>query len=138
MHNLWSTLGRQEGRIHSHRRWSAVQEVYKNHHVGATFTFKPDTIFIHHLTSRSDDLQTESVAEICKGCDLPIHVKNLVFDGESYWHFKCFICSQCNSSLVNSKYYDKQGKLFCNNCFLAEHLPTCYKCGIEIKGKGEN
>jgi len=87
-------------------------------------------------TTMSDDLQIESVAEICKGCDLPIHVKNLVFDGESYWHYKCFVCNQCNSSLVNSKYYDKQGKLFCNNCFLAEHLPTCYNCKMEIKGKG--
>ena len=85
---------------------------------------------------RSDDLQAESVTEICKGCELPIHVKNLVYDGESYWHHKCFVCGQCNSSLVNSKYYDKNGSLFCNNCFLAEHLPTCFRCRVEIKGKG--
>ena len=86
---------------------------------------------------RSDDLQAESVTEICKGCELPIHVKNLVYDGESYWHHKCFVCGQCNSSLVNTKYYDKNGSLFCNNCFLAEHLPTCFRCGVEIKGRGE-
>ena len=30
----------------------------------------------------------ESATEICRGCELPIHVKNLVFDGESNWHFK--------------------------------------------------
>lgn len=84
----------------------------------------------------SEDLQTESVTEICKGCSLPIHVKNLVYDGESYWHHKCFVCGQCNSSLVNTKYYDKNGSLFCNNCFLAEHLPTCFRCGVEIKGRG--
>jgi len=82
----------------------------------------------------SDDLQVESVAEICAGCGLPIHVKNLVFDGERNWHHKCFICSQCHSSLVNSKYYDKKGVLYCNYCFLAEHLPTCYACKVEIKG----
>ena len=86
---------------------------------------------------RSDDLQVESVAEICAGCGLPIHVKNLVFDGERNWHHKCFICSQCHSSLVNSKYYDKKGVLYCNYCFLAEHLPTCYACKVEIKGNGE-
>ena len=78
----------------------------------------------------------ESATEICRGCELPIHVKNLVFDGESNWHFKCFVCGQCGSSLVNSKYYDKLGSLYCNNCFLAEHLPTCYNCKVEIKGKG--
>ena len=91
---------------------------------------------IHIMSSRSEDLQTDSVTEICKGCSLPIHVKNLVYDGESYWHHKCFVCGQCNSSLVNTKYYDKNGSLFCNNCFLAEHLPTCFRCGVEIKGRG--
>ena len=61
-----------------------------------------------------------------------------VYDGESYWHHKCFVCGQCNSSLVNTKYYDKSGSLYCNNCFLAEHLPTCFRCGVEIKGRGEH
>ena len=46
------------------------------------------------------------------------------------------MCGQCGSSLVNTKYYDKLGSLYCNNCFLAEHLPTCYNCKVEIKGKG--
>jgi hypothetical protein len=85
--------------------------------------------------TRSDDIQNESVTDNCKACELPINVKNLVFDGESNWHYKCFCCNQCNSALVNQKYYDKSGKLFCNNCFLAEHLPTCYNCKVEIKGK---
>eukprot|EP00092_Neocalanus_flemingeri_P020518 GFUD01022231.1.p1 GENE.GFUD01022231.1~~GFUD01022231.1.p1 ORF type:complete len:519 (+),score=136.93 GFUD01022231.1:269-1825(+) len=83
----------------------------------------------------SDEIQTESVTENCKACELPIHVKNLVFDGEQNWHYKCFCCSQCNSALVNQKYYDKSGKLFCNDCFLAEYDPTCYNCKVEIKGK---
>eukprot|EP00092_Neocalanus_flemingeri_P072415 GFUD01089154.1.p1 GENE.GFUD01089154.1~~GFUD01089154.1.p1 ORF type:complete len:114 (-),score=22.75 GFUD01089154.1:6-347(-) len=47
----------------------------------------------------------------------------------------CICCSQCNSALVNQKYYDNSGKLFCNDCFLAEYDPTCYNCKVEIKGK---
>jgi len=75
------------------------------------------------------------VMDSCSGCKLPIHVKNLVFDGEKNWHQRCFICSQCNMSLVNEKYYDKGSDgLFCANCFLARHLPTCYACKIEIRG----
>jgi len=85
--------------------------------------------------SMSEDIEAESVTENCTACELPIHVKNLVFDGEKNWHYKCFCCAQCNSALVNQKYYDKSGKLFCNNCFLAEHLPTCYNCKVEIKGR---
>jgi len=85
--------------------------------------------------TRSEDIQIESVTENCKGCELPIHVKNLVFDGERNWHYKCFCCSQCNSALVNQKYYEKSGSLFCNNCFLAEYLPTCFYCKEELKGK---
>jgi len=86
-------------------------------------------------TTMSDDIQAESVTENCAACELPIHVKNLVFDGERNWHYKCFSCGQCNTALVNQKYYDKAGNLFCNNCFLAEYLPTCFNCREEIKGK---
>jgi len=82
----------------------------------------------------SEDIQSNAVTENCVGCKLPIHVKNLVFDGENNWHYKCFCCSQCGSALVGQKYYDKGGRLFCNNCFLAEYLPTCYSCKAEIKG----
>ena len=73
----------------------------------------------------------------CAGCELPIHVKNLVFDGEKNWHYKCFSCNQCNSGLVNQKYYDKEGTLLCNNCYLAQYLPTCFYCNKEIKGRSE-
>jgi len=83
----------------------------------------------------SEDIQSQSVTENCVGCELPIHVKNLVFDGEKNWHYKCFSCSQCNTGLVNQKYYDKEGKLFCNNCFLAKYLPTCFNCKEELKGR---
>ena len=77
------------------------------------------------------------MTENCTSCQLPIHVKDLVSDGEQSWHYKCFICRQCSDSLVGTKYYDKQGSLYCYNCFHAEHLPTCYHCKVELKGKGE-
>jgi LIM domain-containing protein 2 len=79
----------------------------------------------------------EASADSCKACQMPVHVKNLVFDGEHNWHQRCFTCRQCNSSLVNQKYYEKEGEgLFCSNCFLAKHLPTCFACREEIKGSG--
>lgn len=77
----------------------------------------------------------EGMAEACAACSLPIHVKNLVFDGEKNWHQRCFVCRQCNMSLVNEKFYDKGADgLFCENCFLAKHKPTCYACKVIIKG----
>jgi len=87
-------------------------------------------------TTMSEDIQANTVTENCTGCQLPIHVKNLVFDGESNWHYKCFCCNLCGSALVGQKYYIKDEKLFCNNCFLAEYLPTCYSCKVELHGKG--
>jgi len=81
-----------------------------------------------------EDIEESKVMDNCNFCQLPIHVKNLVFDGENNWHYKCFCCSLCNSALVNQKYYDKEGKLYCNNCFLAEFLPTCFACKIELSG----
>ena len=97
-------------------------------------------IYIMTSTSqhcRSGELQEDSVTEQCSSCQLPIHVKDHVSDGEQSWHYKCFVCQQCKDSLVGTKYYDKQGSLYCDNCFHAEHLPTCYHCKVELKGKGE-
>jgi len=77
----------------------------------------------------------EGPVDNCKGCKLPINVKNLVFDGEKNWHQRCFQCVQCNLSLVNEKYYDKGvDGLFCANCFLAKYLPVCFACKADIKG----
>merc|ERR1719275_187060 len=80
----------------------------------------------------------EATSDSCKACKLPIHVKNLVFDGEKNWHQRCFICRQCNSSLVNQKYYEKGSEgAFYENCFLARNLPTCFACNGEISGAGD-
>merc|ERR1712107_504011 len=89
------------------------------------------------VRSRIEEEQgLEATSDSCKACKLPIHVKNLVFDGEKNWHQRCFICRQCNISLVNQKYYEKAGEgLFCENCFLARNLPTCYACKAEITGE---
>jgi len=89
------------------------------------------------VRSRIEEEQgMEATSDSCKACKLPIHVKNLVFDGEKNWHQRCFICRQCNISLVNQKYYEKAGEgLFCENCFLARNLPTCYACKAEISGE---
>jgi len=121
-------------------------------------------------TTRSADLAADSACENCTACELPVHVKNLVYDGERNWHHKCFVCSQCRGSLVSQKYYDKEsflnihkpvkskvkilffkasywfidmcdgcwqgGSLYCRNCFLAEHLPTCYQCGLQLAEGG--
>jgi len=77
----------------------------------------------------------EATKDNCKACKLPIHVKNLVFDGERNWHHRCFTCRQCHMSLVGEKYYEKANQgLFCANCFLAQNLPTCYACRAEITG----
>ena len=76
------------------------------------------------------------MTEQCRSCQLPIHVKDHVSDGEHSWHYKCFVCIQCRDGLVGTKYYDKQGSLYCYNCFHAEHLPTYYHCKVELKGKG--
>ena len=98
-------------------------------------SFVRNILFIFEIL-RSGDIQSNTVTENCTGCQLPIHVKNLVFDGESNWHYKCFCCNICGSALVGQKYYVKEEKLFCNNCFLAEYLPTCYSCKVELHGKG--
>lgn len=79
--------------------------------------------------------------EICKLCGLSIAIKDEVLNGEDHWHFTCFQCKECRTSLVNQKYYDKGEHLLCENCF-QNNIPKClsckqkvYKGGLQLVGE---
>jgi uncharacterized CHY-type Zn-finger protein len=47
-------------------------------------------------------------------------------------HPRCFICSQCNVSLTNQKYYDHHGMPYCLDCDTQLFCPKCAWCGQVI------
>jgi len=53
--------------------------------------------------------------------------------GKTY-HKEHFCCSNCNVSLAEQEFYQKNGKLFCDVC-LKQISPRCHSCGKSITNK---
>lgn len=54
------------------------------------------------------------------------------------WHPEHFICTRCTQSLIggeSKQFFEKEGKPYCEKCYLKEFAPKCAKCSDPIKGK---
>ncbi|KNC78344.1 hypothetical protein SARC_09228, partial [Sphaeroforma arctica JP610] len=47
------------------------------------------------------------------------------------WHAKCFSCSLCEGALRND-YFEKNGGIYCTNCYKRSFLSCCKQCGEAI------
>lgn len=47
------------------------------------------------------------------------------------WHSNCLKCSECNM-LLDAKYFETSGRLYCRNDYLTHFGPTCFGCGCKI------
>lgn len=47
------------------------------------------------------------------------------------WHSNCLKCSECNM-LLDSKYFETSGRLYCRNDYLTYFGPSCFGCGCKI------
>lgn len=47
------------------------------------------------------------------------------------WHSECLKCCQCNK-LLDSKYFETSGRLYCRNDYLTNFGPSCLGCGNKI------
>jgi hypothetical protein len=47
------------------------------------------------------------------------------------WHSDCLKCCECNK-LLDSKYFETSGRLYCRNDYLAYFGPSCFGCACKI------
>jgi len=47
------------------------------------------------------------------------------------WHSECLKCCECNK-LLDSKYFETNGSLYCRNDYLAHFGPSCFSCAAKI------
>ncbi|RSH90082.1 hypothetical protein EHS25_001415 [Saitozyma podzolica] len=55
--------------------------------------------------------------EMCNGCGKRVYAAEQVFAIGQKWHKACLRCSSCKSTLDPSKVSDKDGQVFCKNCY---------------------
>jgi len=69
----------------------------------------------------------------CNACNRTIYDKLMskTSPDNKIWHSECLKCSECNK-LLDSKYFETSGRLYCRNDYLAYFGPSCFGCAGKI------
>ncbi|ELP89484.1 hypothetical protein EIN_391390 [Entamoeba invadens IP1] len=72
--------------------------------------------------------------QTCCKCNKEIYGRVIDVDTKKY-HPDCFVCDGCLEPFNSSRYYPKNGEIFCEKCFVAKEGLVCSSCGNVIVGK---
>lgn len=69
----------------------------------------------------------------CNACNRTIYDKLMskTSPDNKIWHSECLKCCECNQ-LLDSKYFETSGRLYCRNDYLAYFGPSCFGCDGKI------
>lgn len=69
----------------------------------------------------------------CNACNTTIYdrLMSKTSPDNKIWHSNCLKCCECNQ-LLDSKYFETKGRLYCRNDYLAYFRPSCSGCGNKI------
>eukprot|EP01017_Pseudomicrothorax_dubius_P016272 TRINITY_DN18474_c0_g2_i1.p1 TRINITY_DN18474_c0_g2~~TRINITY_DN18474_c0_g2_i1.p1 ORF type:complete len:211 (+),score=25.20 TRINITY_DN18474_c0_g2_i1:65-697(+) len=74
------------------------------------------------------DYRDNPICSVCNGRIKGEFVKL----GDRTFHNEHFTCCKCAKLLAQNPHKEKDGKLWCNNCFNLTYSPNCKKCGQMI------
>lgn len=69
----------------------------------------------------------------CNACNGAIYDRLLykTSPDNKVWHSECLKCCECKQ-LLDSKYFETKGRLYCRNDYLAYFGPSCFSCANKI------
>lgn len=69
----------------------------------------------------------------CNACNRTIYDKLMskTSPDNKIWHSDCLKCCECDK-LLESKYFENSGRLYCRNDYLTYFGPTCFGCRCKI------
>lgn len=69
----------------------------------------------------------------CNACNTTIYDRHMskTSPDNKIWHSNCLKCCECNQ-LLDSKYFETRGRLYCRNDYLTNYGPSCSGCGCKI------
>ncbi|XP_049826438.1 leupaxin isoform X4 [Aethina tumida] len=76
----------------------------------------------------------EKYTEKCNACGEAITDKVLQAMGV-HWHEDHFVCGDCKSKLIGTKFMEIEGKPYCLKCYTDKHAARCKGCGKPIADK---
>lgn len=69
----------------------------------------------------------------CNACNRTIYdrLMSKTSPDNKIWHSECLKCCKCNK-ILDSKYFETSGRLYCRNDYLAYFGPSCFGCACKI------
>ncbi|XP_072523519.1 transforming growth factor beta-1-induced transcript 1 protein-like isoform X2 [Salminus brasiliensis] len=67
----------------------------------------------------------------CAQCNKPI-LNKMVTALDKNWHPECFCCVKCSRTFGDEGFHDRDGKQYCQQCFLALFASRCQGCSQPI------
>lgn len=69
----------------------------------------------------------------CNACNRTIYdrLMSKTSPDNKIWHSECLKCCECNK-LLDSKYFETKGRLYCRNDYLVYFGPSCFGCAGKI------
>lgn len=69
----------------------------------------------------------------CNACNRTIYDRQMskTSPDNKIWHSNCLKCCECNR-LLDSKYFETGGRLYCTSDYLSNYGPSCSGCGSKI------
>ena len=99
---------------------------------GQTF---PDGVFIEHDGKAYCEEDYKLLfAQKCIKCALVIE-SDKIFALESYWHAKCFVCTECGVDFENGNFCQFQDQPYCEMHYYKATNMWCSTCDKAITGK---
>ncbi|GAV03847.1 hypothetical protein RvY_14221-2 [Ramazzottius varieornatus] len=75
----------------------------------------------------------EQFAMKCARCHAAI--KDTCFTAlDQTWHPECFCCARCNAPFGEHSFHEREGRPFCEQCYLKTFAPQCAGCHEPIAG----
>jgi hypothetical protein len=74
-----------------------------------------------------------NISMTCNACNRAIYDKLMskTSPDNKIWHSDCLKCCECNK-LLDSKYFETSGRLYCRNDYLNYFGPSCFGCACKI------
>ena len=76
---------------------------------------------------------TSSGCARCAYCQQPVSGRVLTALGKK-WHPEHFNCAKCLNPFPDAKFFERDGKPWCNTCFHGSFGQTCGKCNEAVSG----
>ncbi|CAH0563379.1 unnamed protein product [Brassicogethes aeneus] len=71
----------------------------------------------------------------CAACKETITAGKVLQAMGAHWHEDHFVCGDCKTKLIGTKFMEVEGKPFCTKCYTEKHASRCKGCSKPIADK---